>query len=202
MNALVQEYLNKNKDELKKRLCEELRLYELQKEYAPDNITDWRAARDLGFDKFETIDGKERYYSINRRVYPELTDEEYRELLAVSQAQKGESLPSKSAAPSQTAASEELRLTIDPVCATEESHSATYLKALAVITWILGLIVAIVSARVPTGYRSETQFSFSLFLIYAAAFFGSGMLFWIMGDVIQNIRDISAKLSGFTVRKS
>lgn len=231
MNALIEKYLAEQKEQLaaerqkqeEKRqleenaerrkqqiaLMESLGIYEEGKEYTDTVFLNKTSAARLGFAS-EEVDGRERFYAM-KRVYPELTDEEYEALLEVQRERRELGLdaaagakpaspvkpsePKAEAKPEAPLAAQPVEYKISTGYSAPASFGATLMKVLAFIVWIGGVIASIVLARVPTGYRDEVEFHFGLFLGYAAAFFIVGATYWAIGELFANVAEIKGGIS-------
>ena len=106
-------------------------------------------------------DGQYVYYRIVTEV-PDLTDEEY-ELLLQTQRQLGE---------------------------VKKSKSAAYVRSLAVILGIVGVIAAALISCVPGRY-SGIDFAWGTFFGMAAGIVVTARLIYCMAEVIENINTIA-----------
>ena len=83
------------------------------------------------------------------------------------------------------------------------SGFASFLKVLAVIAWIGGLIIAIVGANVTiAGYRSTyTEFSFGTFLTLLLPYIFYGIILFCMGTVVEQVADTYNMVYGIRLVK-
>lgn len=94
---------------------------------------------------------------------------------------------------------------ITPINSWTNSGSAVFVKVLAFILWIGGLIVSIVNANVVTGVDRwgdpKTTFSFITFFSSFVVYGVLGGFMFCMAEVIQNIKNIADSLRGFKATK-
>lgn len=65
----------------------------------------------------------------------------------------------------------------------------------AVLTWIGGLIAAIILSNVPDG-RYSTKWSFWVFLLYCAGFAFAGLMQWLFGRMVEAIHETRDMVAG------
>ena len=86
----------------------------------------------------------------------------------------------------------------------EGSGFGSFLRALAWIAWIGGLIVAITGAQVVevSRYGSSTKFSFIAFLTAFLTYFIYGVLLMCMGTVVDNVAGTFSIVSALGLKKN
>ncbi len=85
-----------------------------------------------------------------------------------------------------------------------DSGFATFLRVLAWIVWIGGLIVSIASATVTVEvgrYGSSTQFSFTTFLTHFLSYIINGVLIMGMASIVETIANTYSIVSGLSLDK-
>ena len=94
---------------------------------------------------------------------------------------------------------------ITPTYSTVQSGSALFLKVLAFVLWIGGLIISIAGANVVTSVDRwgdpKTSFSFITFITSFVTYGVLGGFMFCMAEVVQNIMDIAVSLRGFKATK-
>lgn len=199
MAEVVSKFINENKEQLHQELLKELNIFEDSKEFAPEEYTKDQAE---AFDYIwsETVDGKKRYYKITKTT-PEITDEEYSQLLAIAKHRRGQS----------PQASEPVSYKTKALQASGECFGAKFLKAMAAILWIGGLILAIVVSnetvtRIEEGYYSsravtEKQFNWQTFFSTLILYFTAGAFSYCMSELMKNVQIIASSVTGYTTEK-
>ena len=85
------------------------------------------------------------------------------------------------------------------------SGFATFLRVIAWITWIGGLIIAIAGAQVTEvssySYRTSTHFSFGTFLTLFLSYFIYGVLIMCMATVVDQVSGTYSIVSGIKLEK-
>lgn len=232
MSELGQELLKKKRDELEKlkaqkaaeedaakqKARKELLAragYEVNdgsyiKEYAPEGM-DWREASRNGYDiqEYGGPRGTRRYRLIQNQPMIDLTEEEYAELERLDQ--EVERLkPEVPVKPTNTKEigpkkEEKDEFSAVPSRTGYDSHAEKWMKYMAYVCWIGGLIAAIAlsitkTLNLKTG-ETSSQFNFWACLGYYAVFFMAGELWFCLSELFGNIAAIRASLSGYTIKK-
>ena len=229
MNALIEKYLAEQREQLaaerqkqqdreaeekikqREALLDSLGIYEEGKEYTDQLFTNRTLAARMGY-YAEEVDGRERFYT-TKKIYPELTDEEYAALLEVQRERRELGLdadasakpvspvkpsePKAEAKPEKPVAAQPTEYRMSTDSSVPGSFGGTLMKVLAFIVWMGGIIVSIVLARVPVivYYETKIVFKFWLFLGYAAAFFIVGATYWAIGELFANVAEIKGGIS-------
>ena len=210
MGEFVQSFIEESKRKNRQALMEKLGVYEIEKEFAPDNATA-SFCRTHGYNRYMTTDdGRLLYYKEGAKIYPELSDEEFDELLKIAQQQELLSkceTGSKQQSSAKPVAERHTDMVLSPeYTQTDGSSAGKFMRGLAVVTWILGVISAIVLSiqkEIVSGYYSskvETTFNWSTFITVAVIYFVAGGLLMCMSEVCNNIDDINIKLSRFRLQ--
>ncbi len=81
---------------------------------------------------------------------------------------------------------------------TTRNNFAYWLKVIAVITLIVGLIYAIASAnqQIASGYSTRTVFSWDVFLSVLSSYWTSAFVLWSLGKVVQMIHETHEMMAG------
>ena len=178
------------------------------KEYAPEGM-DWREAYRNGYDRQEYGPRGSRMYRLQAQIQVDLTEEEYTELEALDreveemkQATSSKPASSNTVSPKQE---ENNELSAIPTRTDYDSHAETWLKYMAYVCWIGGLITAIVlsihkTINLKTG-ETVNQFNFWACLGYYAAFAMAGELWFCLSELFGNIAAIKSLLRGYTIKK-
>lgn len=191
--AQIEEAKRKERDEL----LISLGLYEEGKQYAPEGNSSHLCSIQ-GYNLCETVDGKERYYKIIKNKAIEVSDEEYKQICDLEQEKKQlAELKAKHGTKSN-----EYRLT--PTVTGSKSRAASWLQTCAVITWIGGLICALILSihKVQTSYySSEIVVSWGLLLSMVIGFGLAGYAVWCFSEIFENIQSIADSLRGMDFKK-
>ena len=203
----IEEAKRKKLDEEKAQLMLDLGLTKQEKEYAPDTMTDWRVRTCAGYVQSEEISGEKKYYRIADLPIP-ISDEEFADLkklldekhtiLSPTQTENADEKPSDSPIIPQAPCYQ-----IVPIVGNKSSTAANFMKVLAVLVWIGGLIIAILSSNIQvTGRNGDVtkEFQFSLFFPVAFEYGLYGALILCMAEVIENIGLIANYLRGMTAK--
>lgn len=201
MNAKVEQYIAQQREQIEQEkrkqqqtLLASLGIYEEEKEYAGEAFSNFSMAARMGYCYSETVDGTVKFYK-SKKVYPQLTDEEYEALLAVQREKEALGLTEQNrqsnvqepapvpAEPSAYHVSSEL--------VASESFGGRLMKILAWFVWIGGLIASFVLGRLPDHY-GDLKFNFWLFLAYVAGFFVVGATYWAIGELFDNVAEINS----------
>ena len=220
-NPSVVEFLDKTRGEIQRIHEEEARRKQQEKEdllislglFTADKeylSIDPVAARRRGLTDFDMVDGVAKYYRMTGKKAVDVTDEEYAEILKVVEEKKrltadGTPEPESAAKPAATPVPAAAAPSAPEPCEYEArpaqnstSRAASFLNALAIILWIGGVIVSILTARVPQiDYRGnvETKFQFSTFLASLVLYGAAGAFALCMAELMQNVQNISDFLS-------
>ena len=200
MDNMVEKYIEENKEALHHQLLDSLELYEYEeiKEYAPEGYF-----AIYNYSKYELVDGIKRYYkSTKKKVYPQITDDEYEKLLAISREK--EHIEEKREAEYKKNNPEKkppLKFTIMRLNGNEENFAVSFMRGLAWFLWIGGLIVSIFTARteVISGYSTKTVFQWSVFLVYFSLYLTAGSFCLCFSQVFSNIQSIASAIQSFYV---
>ena len=206
INGLISGYFTKEKEaiaalktERNTKLLDSLGLYSMKKEYAPEGyeppISDYIAA----YPKYETVNGRKFYYR-EIKVYPEINDETYIELAKM--LREKEELVPKQPVIEKKEEKKPLKLSITPDHSGNTGIASSFMKAIAWILWIGGLILAIVSSRTEvvkgTYYQyTETIFVWLTFFTISIQYALLGGFAWCMSELFENISTIKNELLGF-----
>ena len=206
---LITDYIEKEREEintLKRKRNEELldtlELYSIEKEYAPEDYvqpTGYYAIRT--YPDSEMIDGTLRYYR-KIKVYPEISDETYNELMDT--LQEKDALTAKPPVLEKKEEKKPLEFSITPHPIQDTSNAALFMKIIAYILWIGGLILAIVSSRVEVSYSSyytETVFQWTTFFTMILTYGLLGCFAMCMSEIFENISIIKNLLLGSDVKE-
>ena len=171
----------------------------------------------------ETIDNQVLYWTNEIKIYPEISEEEFAQIEGIVEKKKElenekkkqlnpepEPLPQLKPAdlspkkePVSTPKTEKnpmsLRIRHTSV---PESFAESLLRILAYIDWFSGLCISIFISRreVPVStYRTETQFSWSIFFVSILVFFLSGSVMMCLSELFGNVNSISQRLANLTL---
>ena len=200
MSSRVETFIQENKQKRKQIVLDALGLFDYEKEYAPDDLNSFQA-RDRGFVESERIDGKQRFFKRETKVYPEVSDAEFEQLEAIYRTQEHKEEQDRI----RTEMSEKpvLDFELRPVTVYGNSFAAKFLKAIAIICWIGGLITSIaLSIYQESGYySSSTKFSFQTFITYAMIYFVVGGLCMCLSEVCENISRIASSTQEYKLKQ-
>ena len=213
VDQIVSDFLAKQKEEIeglknqeKTKLLDSLGLFTYKREYAPeDYIPSTNSLRRM-YNKSETIDGVKRYYREVKKVYPEISDETYNELQQV--IKEKEALTPKPSASTRTEKAEDKKPEEFDVVAKDAwgtGFAAKFMRTLAWILWIGGLILSVVLSlrQEADGYYStKTVFDWASFLTFLSIYAFAGCFALCMSELFANISSINAKLGGYHVKPS
>ena len=200
MENMVEKYLNENKLLLKKHLLDSLELYDFEKEYAPETLSNWEVVS-KGYSYSENENGVTRHYKRGAKIYPQITDEEYEELLII--AKEKDRIKEKEIIDHQRAYPEKkkpLKLRVLPNSISAESSATQILSALAWITWIGGIIASFFLAS-NTVTRYGVEFSWAAFVFWAAIYLLAGFLIKCMAEVVSDIHVIASSIASLRVEE-
>ena len=93
------------------------------------------------------------------------------------------------------------RYTAEPSGPVGGSFAAKFMKLIALVLWIGGLIVAIVTANVDTG-RYYAEFFWGIFLQTAMIYALLGAFAWCIAELFENIQRIADSLQQISITKS
>lgn len=202
-NTMVESYINENKEILHRQLLDSLGLYETEKEYAPADYNENKRQM-MGYYQSETVDGITRYYKKGKRVYPNLSDDEYELLLRISlekeRIEDKKEVELKKGNPEKRAP---FVFSIDARSVRNDSFAVSFMKVLSWILWIGGLIVSFISARVEISrdFTTRTVFQWSVFIPSLILYFSSGAVCMCMAEMFGNIQTIASAIQHFKAKE-
>lgn len=199
-NSIVEDYIAKTRkeiDSLKKKqkesLLESLGLYTDDREYSPTGFF----SQDYPY--CDSTDEVDRYYRIAEKKYPEIDDETFEALQNVLREKK--ELTPKMPVNQKSAP---LEFDVDAKNTSRNSSAAKFLKAIAWVLWIGGLLLAILSARVEkvtSSYRVETVFEWQTFISVSTLYFVTGSFAMCMSELFENISSIANRVTGYIIKE-
>ena len=196
---VVEKYITENKEILHHNLIDTLKLYKYEKEYCPYDCTESQA-RGYGYIYTEQRRGNPYYYK-EKKVYPELTDDEYAALLEIARTIEQLEIMQKQNNKVE-AKKQRLELSIAAKNNSGSNFAVTFMKVLTWILWIGGIIVSILSARVEVTtvrYYTETIFQWPIFLSNFILYFVAGAICMCMSVLFANIQTIANAINSFNV---
>lgn len=222
-----QQEQKKEKAREKEVLLDSIGLYSFVREYALNKPFGYYPIQTDS----ETIDNQVLYWSNGKKIYPEISDDEFEKIKDI--VAKKEDLEKEK--------KEQLNPTPDPIpeCEPEplsqpeilvnllkkeldslhetkkkplslrirsthvtDSFAESLLRILAYIDWISGLIISIIISRrevYVSTYRTETQFSWSIFLVSILFFFLNGSVMMCLSELFGNVNSISQRFAALTL---
>lgn len=199
-NSIVEDYIAKTREEInslkkkqKEALLESIGLYTDEREYSPTGFY----SRD--YPHCDNTDENYRYYRITEKQYPEIDDDTFEDLQNVLREKK--ELTSKMPVNQKTAP---LEFDVDSKYPPCNSFAARFMKIVAWILWIGGLILAIFSALVEkpvSVYRVETVFEWQTFISVSTLYFVTGSFAMCMSELFNNIATIASRVAGYTIKE-
>jgi len=200
MAESVREFIAENKRNQKQQLLDYLGLSYYEREYAPEEMNNGYAARDLGYGQVEIIDGKPRFYKMGKKIYPEITDDEYNELLIIANHKRQEDEENRKNNNRQE--EKPVEFAVKAQDTGSRSLAAIFMRVNAFITWIGGLIFSIMasitSERYST-YSSKMAFSWTSFIIDVIIFFIVGCVFMCAAESYDNLETIKNELNTYHI---
>lgn len=171
IEKLRAEVENERRESIKRGISE-LELYEEVKVYASEDVTDKRTAEDKGFYESEEADGVTKYfYTTSRQA--EISDEEYAEICELQE--------------------EKRRYKRATYHTKGDSAAALFLKIVAWVLWLGGIIVAAIAATA-TVYNvyghADTEFSFGIFFTTLFTYAMYGALTMCAAELLNNVSRI------------
>lgn len=200
MNEKVKKYIEETQKEIddakrKEReiVLEELGLYTEGRVYADCDFSDYVSASRYGFDKIEKNNGEIKYYrTTGEKTYIEVSDEEYEQICVVKKQKEHLLEGNRCLAAEKT---NEIGTSIEyEIYADRQTYSgskaAKYMRCMMGLIWVVGLVVSLLEAtKDSTQYRAK--FDPSVFGFWIGAFLTSGILFYCLSEVIENINKIA-----------
>lgn len=203
MENVVEKFITENKEILHHNLIDTLELYKYEKEYCPYDCTESQA-RGYGYIFSELRRGNTYYYK-EKKVYPELTEDEYNKLLEIARTKDQLEMIQKNKIGSVNVAEKKQRFEFN-ISAKNNFNSNFAVKFLKVLTWILwigGIIVSFLSARVEVAtvrYSTETVFQWPIFISNFILYFVAGAICMCMSELFSNIQAIANAINSFIVK--
>ena len=171
IEKLRAEVENERRESIRRGIFE-LDLYEEVKVYAPEDVTDKRTAQDKGFYESEESDGVTKYFYTTSRP-AEISDEEYATICELREEKRR-----------YKRASDHTK---------GNSAAAAFLKIVAWVLWLGGIIVAAIAATTTVysayGY-SDTEFSFGVFFTTLFTYAMYGALTMCAAELLNNVSRI------------
>ena len=202
MENIVEKYIVENKELLHRQLLDSLKLFEFEKEYAPDGYERYQAYS-KGYNQTESINGIIRYYT-SKKVYPQITDDEYEKLSTIlrekEQQEKREESKRKKMNPEKKYP---IEFTVSAKNTYHESFAEQFMTFLAWLLWIGGLIISIMTARVTVSgrYSTETVFQWGIFIPSVIIYFTAGASCMCFAELFKNIQSIASAVCSYSVKE-
>lgn len=202
-NTKIESFIKKNKEAQHNQLLESLGLYEIEKEYAPEDYNSYQANM-MGYNLSETVEGTQRYFKNGEKVFPILSDDEYETLLKIS-LEKERIQEKREAAMKKNNPDERppYAFSINAMSADSDNFAVGFMKLLSWVLWIGGLIVSFLSASVSVSgsYYSSDVFQWPVFFSSLILYFVSGAVCMCMAKVFENIQTIASAIQHFKVNE-
>lgn len=209
-NKIISDFIEKEKEEInalkRKRneeLLDRLKLFSIEKEYAPEDYKPpYGYYSSSKYPKSEVFGDTKRYYR-EVKVYPDISDETYNEL--INTLQEKEVLTPKPPVIEKKEEKKPLSFSITSRYSDDDGIAATFMKVIAWILWIGGLILSIVISRneVPySSYRTETVFNWTTFTTVFSSYALLGGFAMCMSELFENISTIKNQLLSYEVKEN
>ena len=209
-NKLISDFIEKEKEEIdalkRKRneeLLDRLQLFSIEKEYAPEDYKPPYGYYNSGkYPKSEVFGDTKRYYR-EIKVYPDISDETYNKLM--NTLQEKEALTPKPPVIEKVEEKKPLAFSITSRYSGNNGMAATFMKVIAWILWIGGLILSIVISRVEvpySSYRTETVFNWTTFTTVFSTYALLGGFAMCLSELFEDISTIKNLLLGYEVKEN
>ncbi len=195
-NTMVEEYIAKTQEEMKKTILDSLGLYTVEREYSPTG----HFSRE--YPKFDNTEGINQYYRETKKTYPEIDDETFEKLQKI--IQEKETLTPKAPVIEVKKSTPPLEFSVESSTLEGKSFAATFLKVIAWILWIVGLLIAVLSAggvSTTSNYRASTTFELITFLSILVPYFVAGSVAMCLSELFKNISMITSRVAGYFIQE-